>query len=385
VTIADPLSTRRIATGRIHRPLHSLEPRFMINITDEEEALVSEIGHAVIWQQQKHMVLSVWCLIATVLLQHRDGITISDLTETVRWLKRHANNVGAYIDWPGGLTDEEVICSCLSSHQSYVNITADFVTIAPVDHGDRLEKASHIHDGTIADAATHMVLVIYRNQVVHAFVPYSLLSMIIVNASRSQSLLPKEAALKLFTFAVNIFAKEFVLDTRTVQKAYENAVQVLVHTGDMSVDRTGAIILAESVTRFTKFLSNMLLPFVSGYWILCQYIVHTTIDIGMGKETVVRPKELSTSTQYFVLNLINNKHIQDYELLNLDMLSNAVAALKQFNAVYYEVRNGERFVAARLPMVNQVISGLQSLALLPLIPDTLLIEAAINSSFKAKL
>lgn len=56
----------------------------------------------------------------------------------------------------------------------------------------------------------------------------------------------------------------------------------------------------------------------------------------MGKETVVRPKELSTSTQYFVLNLINNKHIQDYELLNLDMLSNAVAALKQFNAVYYE-------------------------------------------------
>ena len=73
----------------------------MINITDEEEALVSEIGHAVVWQQQKNMVLSVWCLIAAVLLQHREGITIRDLTETVRWLKRHANNVGSYIDWPG--------------------------------------------------------------------------------------------------------------------------------------------------------------------------------------------------------------------------------------------------------------------------------------------
>lgn len=75
--------------------------RFVINITDEEEELVSEIGYAVIWRQQKNMVLSVWCLIATVLLQHRDGLTMNDLTETVRWLKRHANNVGAYIDWPG--------------------------------------------------------------------------------------------------------------------------------------------------------------------------------------------------------------------------------------------------------------------------------------------
>ena len=47
---------------------------------------------------------------------------------------------------------------------------------------------------------------------------------------------------------------------------------MLVHTGDMSVDRTGAIILAESVTRFTKFLSNMLLPFVSGYWVRMYFI-----------------------------------------------------------------------------------------------------------------
>ena len=57
----------------------------------------------------------------------------------------------------------------------------------------------------------------------------------------------------------------------------------------------------------------------------------------MGKETVVRPKELVASTQHFVLNLINSKYMHDYELLNLDMLNNAVVALKQFDAVYYEV------------------------------------------------
>ena len=52
---------------------------------------------------------------------------------------------------------------------------------------------------------------------------------------------------------------------------------------------------------------------------------------------MVRPKELVASTQHFVLNLINSKYMHDYELLNLDMLNNAVAALKQFDAVYYEV------------------------------------------------
>ena len=89
------------------------------------------------------------------------------------------------------MTDEEVIRLCLSSHQNYVNLEADFVTIASVDHGDRLDRVSHMQGGTIADAATHMVLVIYRNQLVHAFVPYSLLSMIILKASKSQSTLTK--------------------------------------------------------------------------------------------------------------------------------------------------------------------------------------------------
>ena len=75
--------------------------RFMSNITDQEMKLVERIGYAIIWQQQKCMVLSVWSLIAAVLLQHRNGISVPDLTQTIRWLKKHANNVGAYIDWPG--------------------------------------------------------------------------------------------------------------------------------------------------------------------------------------------------------------------------------------------------------------------------------------------
>lgn len=77
-----------------------------MGVTPEEIALVEDIGKEIVWQQQRNMVLSVWCLIATVLLQRRTGITVNELTETVLWLKRHANNVGAYIDWPSELSNK---------------------------------------------------------------------------------------------------------------------------------------------------------------------------------------------------------------------------------------------------------------------------------------
>jgi len=88
---------------------------------------------------------------------------------------------------------------------------------------------------------------------------------------------------------------------------------------------------------------------------LCEYIVHTTIDIGMGKETVVRPKELVRSAQYFVLSLIKEGLLADFELLNLDMLSNAVVSLKHFNAVYYEV--SDRFFRCSLIFARVIQHG----------------------------
>lgn len=88
------------------------------------------------------------------------------------------------------MEDLEVIRSCIDSHRSFVNLVGDQVTIAQVDHGKRLNQAHHMKGQTIADAATHMVLAIYRNQLVHVFVPYSILSMIIINASKRSALLP---------------------------------------------------------------------------------------------------------------------------------------------------------------------------------------------------
>ena len=47
------------------------------------------------------MAISPWSIIASVLLQNLEGISMKQLLKEVDWLKRQASNLGAYIDWPG--------------------------------------------------------------------------------------------------------------------------------------------------------------------------------------------------------------------------------------------------------------------------------------------
>ena len=47
------------------------------------------------------MAILPWSIIASVLLQNLEGISMKQLLKEVDWLKRQASNLGAYIDWPG--------------------------------------------------------------------------------------------------------------------------------------------------------------------------------------------------------------------------------------------------------------------------------------------
>ena len=115
------------------------------------------------------------------------------------------------------MTDEEVVRSCLQVRQDFINLKDDYVTIAAVDHGDRLDQSKQLKGETIADAATHMVLVIYRNQMVHAFVPYSLFSMIVIKSSISQQKLCRgenNYSLVYFGVMLSFFCSKWLLQCR---------------------------------------------------------------------------------------------------------------------------------------------------------------------------
>lgn len=87
---------------------------------------------------------------------------------------------------------------------------------------------------------------------------------------------------------------------------------------------------------------------------MCQFVRHTTFDLGVGKEPVIRPKELVSTAQQLVVSLIEHAYTSDYELLNLDVLNNCVHSLTQLGAVYYEVGTHNKYSMAGLRQVSAV-------------------------------
>jgi len=75
--------------------------RYINSLNKEETLLIGDLALEVVRRHQRHMVISPWSLIATILIQSRDGISIRQLIKESDWLKRQAQNFGAYVDWPG--------------------------------------------------------------------------------------------------------------------------------------------------------------------------------------------------------------------------------------------------------------------------------------------
>ena len=63
--------------------------------------LIEDVAYEVVREHQRHTVVSPWALMATVLMQNREGMSVAQLVKETDWLKRQAQNYGAYVDWPG--------------------------------------------------------------------------------------------------------------------------------------------------------------------------------------------------------------------------------------------------------------------------------------------
>jgi len=75
--------------------------RYINSVNRDEMNLIQDVAFDVVRQHQRHMVVSPWALMATVLIQNREGISVLQLVKETDWLKRQAQNYGAYVDWPG--------------------------------------------------------------------------------------------------------------------------------------------------------------------------------------------------------------------------------------------------------------------------------------------
>jgi len=75
--------------------------RYINSLKKDELKIIEDLAYHIVRQHQRHFVISPWSVMATILMQSRDGISVKQLVREVDWLKRQAQNLGAYVDWPG--------------------------------------------------------------------------------------------------------------------------------------------------------------------------------------------------------------------------------------------------------------------------------------------
>ena len=75
--------------------------RYINSLRRDETSLIRDLAYRIVRDHQRHAVISPWSLMAAILMQGRDGLPIAQLVRDTDWIKRQAQNLGAYVDWPG--------------------------------------------------------------------------------------------------------------------------------------------------------------------------------------------------------------------------------------------------------------------------------------------
>ena len=144
-------------------------------MSEKEQMVTKELAYKIVLMQQQHLVISPWSLLAAVLMQSQEGISLRQLLKEVEWLKQQAYNLGGYVDWPGNAKVETIIRHYLSLHTNVVcldNMEKIELKLVRPTHVDK-----PVHDDVMLNAATNLILGSYRNQTLHVFVRVGLIAL----------------------------------------------------------------------------------------------------------------------------------------------------------------------------------------------------------------
>jgi glycerone phosphate O-acyltransferase len=361
----EPISIRHYTTGKVDRSVHSLAPRYIANLSKEETKLLQYLGYDVVMKHLQNMVISPWSLIAAVLVQNKDGITIKQLTKEVEWIKRQAFNLGAYIDWPGSESADDIIRSALNLHRNFVQVTPDDLillvsVVAPHQKGTQ--------DELMQSAAQHLVLTLYRNQLLHVFVRIAMVS-ISINACPRDTLSIDELFTR-YSFLEQLLNRDFIFRLGCTKQDFENALLTLTHNcGVIMLDQL--VQIKKSQNRYTTFFSQMFEPFLLGYWILGRCILSTQIDIH-NKPIAKPPKVISREAQMVGARLLRDGCIRNLEVLSLDLLNNGLHAMFHMGAVKKEKRDGQPYMYPNTIVLTNVCTQIEEFIEVPQIPTTVI-------------
>lgn len=346
--ICEAISIRQFSTGRIDRVKHSLEPRYINSLMPEEVNLTRDLAFRIVREQQKHLMISPWSLMAAVLMQSREGISVKQLIKETDWLKRQASNFGAYVDWPGNASSESVIRHYLGLHLNIISVsTSDLIQLKLVRPSHATLKAN---DDIMLNGATNLILGSYRNQLLHVFVRVAMIA-ITVNGCDKDTMIIDELY-KRYIFLEKLLSKDFVFQPGDTKKDFDQAVLALSHSGGIVI-KDNQIYIKQSINKHTTFYSQMFEPFLLGYWVVCQHLLSMNGDLH-GRPLPKKPKDLAKDVQKLIVKLIQDNSVKHYEILSMDLIGNCINALVEMGAVHKDRRIDEAWISPNQVLLSSI-------------------------------
>lgn len=368
IYFGEPVSIRKFSDGRVDRSKHSLAPRYIVSLTQEEQDLIRMLGHHVVMVHQHNMVISPWAMVAAVLMQSQQGVTVRELVREVDWVKRLASNLGAYIDWPVNESAETIIRASLALHPNIVAVTQDDVVqllqVEPPMVQGAAAKQQVQHYTVMQNAAQHIMLSLYRNNIIHVFVRPAMVALS-VNSCR-QDYLSLDDLYQKYAFLERLLCRDFVFVPGNTKKDFDHTFATLAHIGAVVVE-AGAVSIQKSTNKTTAFLSQMFEPFLVGYWLMCQFLLSSRMQVS-AKPLARTQKSLTREMQALCARLLQEETIHHHEVLSLDMANNCLHALYHLGGVSKEKRDGVAYMypnVARLSVLTEQIGTYTEVPPLP--------------------
>lgn len=369
IFFGDPVSIREFSEGKVDRSKHSLAPRYIVSLTSEEQSLIRTLGHHMVLVHQHNMVISPWSMVSAVLMQTQQGMTVRALVHEVEWLKRLASNLGAYIDWPVNESAEAIIRHSLALHPNIVGVSNDDVVtllqIIPPTSQHRSASQQHVEQFTVMqNAAQHIMLSMYRNQAIHVFLRPALVCLAINSCKEDE--LGLDMLYQKYTFLENVLRSDFVFIPGNTRGDFEHTLATLAHIGAVVVE-AGAVAVQKSTNKITTFLSSIFEPFLLGYWLMCQFLLSSRMQVA-AKPLARTQKSLTRELQILAARLLQERTIRHFEVLSLDMANNCLHSLFNMGGVSKEKRDGVTYMYPNVARLSSITEQLGTYAEVPPLP-----------------
>ena len=280
----ETLSLRDYFRSHLDRSVHACNPRYMLTLSKDEQMSMKTLAYKILLKLQENMSYSPFTAIAAILCLNPNGMKLSALVDELVWLKPILGQCNVRMLWPAG----SMLDTALNYLHRYKHLlktssidtpTQDasdkWITI-PVSNAQFSTKRSlSMIDHVIQDdAANHIMMASYRNQLLCYLVRPALVTLCLdkLSAEKDVSTFTKEQCLPEFKFLEHLLQKEFIFEPNQVENDLDAGLDCLIRFGVVT-EKDGFYKIEAHATRLLSFLRLTFSPFLSSYWLACQYLL----------------------------------------------------------------------------------------------------------------